>query len=35
MLDEDDDLYYAISGQNQDLNNSAMNMSVSCSPEIA
>ncbi|ENN72736.1 hypothetical protein HUJ04_013351 [Dendroctonus ponderosae] len=35
LLDEDDDLYYGISSQNQKSNNSAMNMSISCSPEIA
>ncbi|KAF7267027.1 cyclin H [Rhynchophorus ferrugineus] len=34
MLDEDDDLYYAISQQNQIRDNSTLNMSVSASPEV-
>ncbi|KAJ8923906.1 hypothetical protein NQ315_006682 [Exocentrus adspersus] len=35
MLDEDDDLYHAISAQNQSLDNSALNMSIPDSPEVA
>ncbi|XP_066249135.1 cyclin-H [Euwallacea similis] len=35
MLDEDDDLYYTISAQNQQRNDSALNMSIPVSPEVA
>ncbi|KAJ8971046.1 hypothetical protein NQ314_000912 [Rhamnusium bicolor] len=35
MLDEDDDLYHAISAQNYSRDNSALNMSIPASPEVA
>lgn len=33
MLEEDDDLYKAISDQNQERNDSALNMSIPVSPK--
>lgn len=35
MLDEDDDLYHAISMQNNSMDNSALNISIPASPEVA
>lgn len=35
MLDEDDDLYHAISAQRHSLDSSTLNMSIPASPEVA
>ncbi|CAH1110324.1 unnamed protein product [Psylliodes chrysocephalus] len=35
MLDEDDDVYHAIASHNYSMDNSALNMSIPASPEVA
>lgn len=35
LLDEDDDLYHAISVKHESLDNSTLNMSIPNSPEVS